>query len=91
MISTISFVITCVTAVISFVTLTVKLTRYITKAEAKIDHVANEEKEFEKRAEGEHKEMWTAVDKNTKEIQRHDIWIEKHKTKHELMEGDDCK
>ena len=37
MIPTVTFVITCITAVISFVTLTVNLTRYITKAESKID------------------------------------------------------
>ena len=33
MIPTVTFVITCITAVISFVTLTVKLTRYITEQE----------------------------------------------------------
>ena len=88
MISTISFVITCATAVISFVTLTVKLTRYITKAEAKIDHVAAEVKEFEMCAEGEHKEMWTAVGENTKKIQKHDIWIAKHDAREERERED---
>ena len=78
MIQTISFVITCITAVISFVTLTVKLTRYITKAETKIETVAAEVAEFEENARGEHREMWDAVGENTRSIRKHDIWIAKH-------------
>lgn len=88
MISTISFVITCITAVISFVTLTVKLTRYITKAEAKIDGVVKEVEEFERCAEGEHKEMWDAVDEHEKKIQKHDIWIAKHDAREERERED---
>ena len=73
------FFITCATAFISFITITVKLTRYITKAEAKIDSVAAEVRA----AEGEHKELWRSVDNNSKDIQRHEIWIAQHDAKEE--------
>ena len=74
------FFITCATAFISFITITVKLTQYITKADAKIDRVAAEVEA----AEGEHKEIWRSVDTNTKDIQRHEIWIAKHDAKEEF-------
>ena len=83
---TIVFFITCATAFISFITITVKLTQYITKAEAKIDSVAAEVKS----AEAEHKDIWGSVDKNSKDIQRHEIWIAKHDAR-EDVKGDDGK
>lgn len=88
MISTVSFVITCITAVISFVTLTVKLTRYITKAESKIDATGNELHDFEKTAVGEHNEMWDAIGENGKKIQKHEIWIAKHDAREDREKGD---
>lgn len=89
MIPTVTFVITCITAVISFVTLTVKLTRYITKAESKIDATGNELHDFEKAAVGEHKEMWDKIDDHGKHLTEHDIWIAKHdvKEKSEMEDG----
>lgn len=74
------FFITCATAAISFITITVKLTRYITKAEARIDSVVADVKS----AEAEHGEIWKSVDTNTKDIQRHEIWIAKHDAKEEF-------
>ena len=90
MISTVSFVITCITAVISFVTLTVKLTRYITKAESRIDATGTELHDFEKTAKGEHTEMWEAIDENGENIQRHELWIAKHDAR-EGREQEDLK
>ena len=83
MIPTVTFVITCITAVISFVMLTVKLTRYITKAESKIDATGNELHNFEKTASGEHKEMWSEIDDHGKRLTEHDIWIAKHDVREE--------
>ena len=74
------FFITCATAAISFITITVKLTRYITKAEARIDSVSAEVKS----AEAEHGEIWKSVKTNTNDIQRHEIWIAKHDAKEDL-------
>ena len=88
MISTVSIVITCITAVISFVTLTVKLTRYITKAESKIDATGNELHDFEQTAAGEHNEMWDAIGENGKKIRSHEIWIAKHDAKEERERED---
>ena len=88
MISTVSFVITCITAVISFVTLTVKLTRYITKAEAKIDANSDELHTFERGAEKEHEELWTTVDEHGDRLAEHDIWIAKHDARKQRTEDD---
>ena len=88
MIPTVTFVITCITAVISFVMLTVKLTRYITKAESKIDATGNELHDFEKAAVGEHKEMWGAIGENGEKIRSHEIWIAKHDAKEERERED---
>jgi hypothetical protein len=90
MISTVSFVITCITAVISFVTLTVKLTRYITKAESRIDANTDELHSFEAGAERAHGEMWEAIDENGENIQRHELWIAKHDAR-EGREQEDLK
>lgn len=90
MISTVSFVITCITAVISFVTLTVKLTRYITKAESKIDATGSELSDFERTAEGEHNDMWESINNNGQNIQKHEIWIAKHDAR-EGREQEDLK
>lgn len=88
MIPTITFVITCITAVISFVTLTVKLTRYITKAESKIDANSDELRSFEAGAVKEHDEMWNAIDKNETRINEHDVWIARHDAREEREKGD---
>jgi hypothetical protein len=88
MIPTVTFVITCITAVISFVTLTVKLTRYITKAESKIDATGNELHDFEKTAAGEHNEMWDAIGENGQKIRTHEIWIAKHDAREDREKED---
>lgn len=88
MIPTVTFVITCITAVISFVTLTVKLTRYITKAESKIDATGNELHDFEQTAAGEHSEMWDAIGENGEKIRTHEIWIAKHDAREDREKED---
>ncbi len=43
-------------------------------------------KEFKTQSNEAHKEMWTEIDRNTKDIREHDKWIGQHDLIHNIKE-----
>lgn len=59
-----------------------------TENAAALRELASALKEFKSQSNEAHKEMWTAIDDNAHEIQRHERWIVRHDAREERTEDD---
>ena len=55
---------------------------------AALREMAGALKEFKSQSNEAHKEMWTAIDGNTHEIQQHERWIVRHDARENRTEDD---
>ena len=55
---------------------------------AALRELAGALKEFKSQSNEAHKEMWSAIDVNAHEIQRHEKWIVRHDAREERTEDD---
>lgn len=53
---------------------------------AALRELASALKEFKSQSNEAHKEMWTEIDRNTKDIQEHEKWIGRHDLIHNMRE-----
>ena len=53
---------------------------------AALRELASALKEFKSQSNEAHKEMWTEIDRNTKDIQEHEKWIGRHDLIHNMIE-----
>lgn len=59
-----------------------------TENAAALRELASALKEFKSQSNEAHKEMWTAIDDNAHEIQRHERWIVRHDAREDRTEDD---